>query len=224
MSDIAIDVDSVLFPINDMVILPAFHAAGIRLGPSARPIVKEDITDFDYEKCLGPWAKVVAFQQFQRPDLYDGYTLGEYPRAVVDELRDTYDRVIAVTSPFWQHASSKWNYCLRAGFDHKDIVLCGDKSLVDFDVLLDDRPETIAQIGRDRAVVFDQPWNRFDPPGIHYVRAHGWGEVLEKIDALVQPPRRVTLQSAWEDFEASCIHGKALSKRCYKCWEIEEEL
>lgn len=206
---IAIDVDSVLFPVNDLAVLPALHAAGFE-------VTKEDITAFDYAACLGREAKRIAFEQFARTDLYDGHETPYQVDTVLEQLR-AYNRVIAVSSPFAQHASSKWSYCLRAGFEHDEIVLCGDKLLVDFDVLVDDRPETLLRLGNRRAVVFDQPWNR----GVQGIpRARGWHEVLPAIEevldghvahcagdvALVEHPGA-----------SYCTHGRSLQARCDAC-------
>ena len=178
MKTIAFDIDSVLFPVNEAAILPALST---HFG---RTVSKEEIIDFDYQKCFGGGrkaeaAKDVAFAQFRRSDLYDGHQLNEKQRICLHVLRAAGYRVLVVSSPFGEHASSKWSYCQRAGFYHKDIVLCGDKRLVDFDLLIDDRPETVAHIGPERAIVFDQPWNR--RMATKYTRVLGWDKMLPGI-------------------------------------------
>jgi 5'(3')-deoxyribonucleotidase len=161
---IGIDVDSVLFPINELVVLPYLHSFGYS-------IELEDITAFDYGD---PEIKRLAFECFMREDLYDGHRPSELARQVLARLRE-HNRVIAVSSPFASHAGSKWAYCMRAGFKHSDIVLCGDKTLVDMDALVDDKAETVLELGNRRAVVFDRPWNK-TVRGIP--RARGWSEVI----------------------------------------------
>ena len=182
MTTIALDVDSVLFPINEWIVLPEMRKTypWITMG---------DITTFDWEKCVGSEAKKIAYSVYQRPDLYDGYELEPHIRTVVNQLRDTYDRVIAVSSPFQQHASSKWAYCQRAGFAHGDIVICGDKTLVKFDVLVDDRLSTCEAVGPDRAIIFDRPWNRAVSGDLSFERAYDWADVARKIARLVTPTR-----------------------------------
>lgn len=175
---IAIDVDSVLFPINELVVLPLLEA---RLG---RAVSKQEITTWSYGEIEG--GKDIAYEAFRRSTLYDPYDLSVTPGATeaLAELRSTYDRVIAVSSPFAGHATSKWRYLQRCGFDHEDIVLCGDKSLVDFSVLVDDKPETCAELGTICSVVFDQPWNRL-PELAEHERAYSWEDVPRKVARLI---------------------------------------
>lgn len=182
---VGIDVDSVLFPIQELVVIPAWVDAG--LGGCM-----QDIVAFDYKACpnLTKAHEDVAFDQFRRFDLYDGHRPTTEARDALKELRSLY-RVVVVTSPFAEHATSKWAYCQRAGFDHKDIVLCGDKGLVGIDVLVDDRAETALQLGKDRVVVFDRPWNRDlygsmqDDRGHPFARAYGWEDVCRKVARLL---------------------------------------
>ncbi len=176
MATIAIDVDSVLFPINELVILPLLSA---RLG---REVSKDEITSWAYGEIEG--GKEIAYEAFRRSSLYDPYDLSMTPHASKElgVLRKRYKRVLAVSSPFAGHATSKWRYIQRCGFEHNDIVLCGDKSLVDFDVLVDDRPDTALEMGPGRVVVFDQPWNRDVP--LEYERAYNWADVPRKVARL----------------------------------------
>jgi len=179
VSLIAIDCDSVLFPINELVILPLLES---RLG---RPVSKQEITDWDYSAI--PGAKEIAYEAFKRPNLYDQYRLGAVNPDARDGLailRETYERVIAISSPMTDHASSKWRFLKRCGFAHTDIVLCGDKRLVDFDVLLDDGPQYCLDFSRDHVVVFDQPWNRLDELQ-DYERAYSWEDVPRKVARLI---------------------------------------
>jgi 5'(3')-deoxyribonucleotidase len=175
---IAIDCDSVLFPINELVVLPLLSS---RLGREVRKI---EITDWDYGEIDG--AKEIAYEAFAREDLYDGYQPGVIAPDAMDVLADLRyrHRVLAVSSPVATHAGSKWEYLRRCGFKHEDIVLCGDKSLVEFDVLLDDAPKYLLDVGAAHAVVFDQPWNR----GIDlrdFERAYGWEDVPRKLERLI---------------------------------------
>lgn len=182
MKIIAIDCDSVLFPINELVVLPLLSE---RLG---RTVYKREITSWSYGEIEG--GKEIAMEAFMRPNLYDAYDLSVTPDAeeALRMLRDRYDRVIAVSTPFRAHASSKWTYLQRIGFKDEDIVLCGDKSLVAFDVLVDDRPDTARVLGPECVVVFDQPWNRDTDLCIpFYERAFGWEDVPRKVARLLQP-------------------------------------
>lgn len=174
---VAVDCDSVLFPINELVVLPLLRE---RLG---REVQKQEITSWDYVEIEG--AKKIAYEAFKRPNLYDAYDLSVMPGAVdgLAVLRSQY-RVIAVSSPFAEHATSKWSFLRRCGFKHEDVVLCGDKRLVQFDVLLDDAPMHLLDVGSAHAVVFDQPWNRVDELD-SFERAYGWEDVPRKVARLL---------------------------------------
>ena len=174
---VAIDVDSVLFPINEEILIPEWARHGLE-------VELEDITDFDYLKCLTKEHKRIAFAQFRRRYLYDGYNITEEIEESLSRMRGLY-RVIVVSSPFAQHAESKWKFCQRAGFDHTDIVLVGDKTLVDCDVLLDDRPSTLAEIGLLQGLVFDRPWNQQNYLR-HHLRATSWASVPRMVDKLTE--------------------------------------
>lgn len=168
---IGIDVDSVLFPINELVVLPYLRTFGYDME-------LEDIYAFDYGD---PEIKRLAFECFKRTDLYDGYTPEDDAMMALEMLRQ-YNRVIAVSSPFAQHASSKWAYCQRSGFQHEDIVLCGDKSLVNMDALVDDRVDTALELGSRRVVIFDRPWN---DDLLGFSRAFGWRQVIPALNAII---------------------------------------
>ena len=174
-SVIAIDCDSVLFPINELVVLPLLSE---RLG---REVVKQEITSWDYGEIEG--GKAIAYEAFQRPNLYDPYDLSIVGDAEAGlwNLRHTYDRVIAVSAPFDQHAGSKWRFLRRCGFAHEDIFLAADKGMVFWDVLVDDAPKYALEFGNEEVVVFDQPWNR-DLTG--FERAYGWADVPRKVARL----------------------------------------
>jgi 5'(3')-deoxyribonucleotidase len=166
---LALDVDSVLFPINELVVLPLMSA---RLG---RTVAKSEITDWDYSAI--PGGKEIAYSAFRRPSLYDPYTTSDTPGLgpALKRLRAMF-RVIAVSSPFAGHATSKWRYLQRLGFDHADIVLTGDKRLVGFDLLVDDAPKYLLDLSPERALVFDQPWNGVEEL-VEYERAYGWEDL-----------------------------------------------
>ena len=176
MSILALDIDSVMFPINEELILPALRRAGM-------PYEMKDITDFDYRKCLGQFARDVAYNQFKRHDLYDYSVLQAPVRTALKLLRAEYT-VLAVSSPFQQHASSKWDFMRREGFSDQEIVLCGNKALVDVDLLIDDRPNTCRMVGHSRCVVFDQPWNQ--NVSEYFERVYNWEDVPEMVARFLQ--------------------------------------
>jgi 5'(3')-deoxyribonucleotidase len=173
---IAIDCDSVLFPINELVVLPLLSA---HLG---REVEKDEITSWSYGDI--PDGKRIAYEAFKQTGLYDGFGPDKETAEKLALLRALYQRVIAISAPFAQHASSKWSYLRRCGFEHEDIFLCADKGMVRWDVLVDDAPKYAQTLGPGRVVVFDQPWNRLPSLSDHQ-RAYGWSDVQRKVAGLL---------------------------------------
>jgi 5'(3')-deoxyribonucleotidase len=171
---IGIDVDGVLAPIHLLIDeLWAEHGLDIAHEP--------DVTDFDYELCVGKKAKELAYGVFRRRQLYDNMNPDLGAVEALNLFREDH-RVIAVTTPFAEHASSKWSFCQRAGFAHNDIFLCGDKHfLTQLDVLVDDKAETLIE-APFAGILFDQPWNRWLRH--HPRRARGWGDVMRFVREL----------------------------------------
>ena len=140
------------------------------------------VTDFDYRKCVGNLAKELAYGVFQRPDLYDSpyLELEEGAMAGLCALRASQYNVIAVSSPFAQHAGSKWGLLRRLGFEHDEIFLTGAKHEVRWDTLIDDRAETVLETPHYLdALLFSQPWNRWVNEYPANVRRVGsWDDIL----------------------------------------------
>lgn len=171
---IGIDVDGVLAPIHKKID-EVWKAAGLTCRH------EPDVTDFNYSVCVGETAKELAYDVFRWEDLYDDMSPDVGAKRALAHFRENH-RVVAVTSPFAQHASSKWSYCQRAGFAHSDIFLCGDKHfLTQLDVLVDDKAETLIE-APFKGILFDQPWNRWLRG--HPRRAKGWGDVMHFVSEL----------------------------------------
>lgn len=107
----------------------------------------------------------------------------------IDELRPL-GRVVCVTAPFdgaryWMNERVRW---LKRHFDfnYKDIIFANDKSLIDGDVLIDDKAETILGWNNGLAVLRDRPWNRAADIGIcrdrrtDKVRAYSWDDIIRE--------------------------------------------
>lgn len=170
MKIIGVDVDGVLANVHEKIDVE-WERAGLECRHAA------DVTDFDYAKCVGKEAKEIAYAVFRRPDLYDDMNAAGEAKAVLGDLHDM-GRVVAVTSPFAEHAESKIRFCRRAGFSFDNIFLCHDKHLLKLDVLIDDRAETLIE-PPFAGVLFDQPWNRWLR---HPRRARGWHDVLGLVE------------------------------------------
>lgn len=105
---------------------------------------------------------------------------------VVRELAEKHD-VFVVTAamdvPCSFAAKYRW---LRQHFPFippSQIVFCGDKSIVDADYLIDDRPRHFARF-KGRPLLFSAPHNAHER---RYPRVNSWAEVREVFQAMEQP-------------------------------------
>jgi len=155
---IAIDCDGVL---ADFVggVLDALGAAHTH----------EDVVCWDIELALGLKRGALA-GIVSRPGWVASLRPIDGARDAVDALRAAGHRVVCVTTPW--HTSPHWHRERHAwlerefAFNSRDIVQCGDKSLINTHVLCEDNTRTanaFASRGdRRRAVLIDAPWNRRD--------------------------------------------------------------
>lgn len=171
---VAVDCDGVLVAVHTLID-EVWRANGLPFQHDPH------VTDFDYAKCVGSRGKLHAYNVFRRPDLYDCPTLPLEPgaRAGLEALRAAQYKVIAVSSPFAEHAGSKWSLLRRLGFEHDEIFLAGDKQSVRWDVLIDDKAETVVETPPVRkALLYDQPWNRWLTASYPNVRrVDSWDEI-----------------------------------------------
>jgi hypothetical protein len=94
----------------------------------------------------------------------------------VGALRDAGHRVIVVTADYSQ---GKIDWLTDYGYTRskEEIFFAADKSLIRADVLVDDKPQTVAEFP-GHAILFSRPWNlAFDWPW----RANNWDDVLRLI-------------------------------------------
>ncbi len=97
----------------------------------------------------------------------------------VKQLRKMGYRVIFITSNSFNMGGVKFNWLNRNGFevDKKDYFECGEKSLVKFNLLLDDNYENVLSSGK-RGVLFTQSWNLKNK---HPRRVSSWKEFIKNM-------------------------------------------
>lgn len=132
------------------------HLAAInaRFGTS---FTYKDVTDWNYSY-MTPEQIRYQNELWDSPTLYDNEELSLAYLATLSELRKM-GRVIACTSPFVGHASSKYRFLRRCGFSMRDIIMAKDKNLVFGDLLIDDGAHNIEEF-HSRAILVDRPWNQ----------------------------------------------------------------
>lgn len=138
-------------------------------------LTHDDITEFDLHKLVKPECGKHLYTYLNRWSIYA--EMLPYPGALegVNRLREK-GRVVFVTHTILEAAEVNFGWLVEYGFlgedQEADYVVCKDKSLIRADVLIDDKPETIAAFP-GIGVIVDQPWNRtFDWP--KELRLCGW--------------------------------------------------
>ncbi len=228
MSDpmIGIDMDGVL--VN--WIPDALSLVNERLGSSFIP---EDVTEFNVNVCLGQAAGDIIWNEvINSPTLYDDRSPEPLALETVEELGKL-GRVVIVSSPSLGHIESKYRWLLRHGFHKDDIYLVESKEDLPLDVLVDDRAKTCLRM-KDRAVLFDRPWNRH--VGDALPRARGWAEVTSHVEdvlwlrdkpsvaqeahSLVYGPRGLRYGSAYENDSAIAAMWSQVIRRATPCKDL----
>lgn len=150
----------------------------------------EQIQDWEYSHMEKTHKKFVYSEEcWNDRFLYDLHSLDDDQIATIDWMREVGLRVCACTSPMSGHIRSKYQF-LQRYFDHKDIYICGDKTLVRGDLLVDDGPHNLEAFP-GATIIFDRPWNQ----GIPGIRVTYLSEIIQHLPRLL-----------------SCYSGISLSK------------
>jgi 5'(3')-deoxyribonucleotidase len=138
------------------------------------------ITDLDgrhLEDCVPPEHRSVTESMFDA-SFFEDLALFPDCRDVIRELAERHEVFIvtaAMDVPLSFDAKFRW---LRRHFDFiptSQIVFCGDKSIIDADYLIDDRPRHFPRF-KGRPVLFSAPHNSGES---RYPRVSSWAEVRE---------------------------------------------
>ena len=106
---------------------------------------------------------------------------------VVRELADRYDVFIASAAmdvPCSFDAKYRWLQRHFPFIPPSQIVFCGDKTIVDADYLIDDRPRHFTNF-KGQALLFSAPHNAGET---RYTRVASWKDVREHFARLEPPP------------------------------------
>ena len=136
-----------------------------------------DLTGRHLEDCVPPEHREAAESMFDATFFEDLELLPDC-QAVIRELTNRYEVFIvsaAMDVPLSFDAKYRW---LRRHFPFiptSHLVFCGDKSIIDADYLIDDRPRHFRRF-KGRAVLFSAPHNSGES---RYARVSSWAEVRE---------------------------------------------
>lgn len=97
----------------------------------------------------------------------------------IEKLKKMDYRVIVITSNSFNMGGVKFDWLNRNGFDVKkeDYFECGDKSLVKFNILLDDNYDNVLSAGK-KGVLFTRSWNLKNK---HPRRVSSWKEFIKNM-------------------------------------------
>jgi len=153
---LGIDVDSVIADLS-----PAWFG---RYNKDYNDNLTNDrITEWATEKFVKPECGIKIYDYLTDPTLYDDVEPIQDSLYFINLLREKGHRIVFITMTPIETPGVKFNWLVKHGYLKKDekhnYVECRDKSLINVDILLDDRFDTIRTFPRI-GVIFDQPWNR----------------------------------------------------------------
>ena len=164
---IGIDIDQVLARLNEQWL----NVIREKEGEDVKP---EMITDWHMAKFFKCGEKIYDYLDY---DLFRHLPVMEHAKEVVKELCEFY-HVYVVTSATSKPEImvAKWEW-LEEHFpfiSKEQIIMCGDKSQIATDVLIDDAPHNLEDFKGSIRVLFDQPYNRNED---RFIRARDWKHI-----------------------------------------------
>jgi 5'(3')-deoxyribonucleotidase/uncharacterized protein with PQ loop repeat len=156
-------------------------------------ITAADLSGRHLEQCIPPAHREAAEAMFDASFFEDLAVLPDC-QEVVSELADRYEVFIASAAmdvPCSFDAKYRWLQRHFPFIPPSQIVFCGDKTIVDADYLIDDRPRHFAKF-KGQALLFSAPHNAGETG---YTRVASWKEVREhfaRLDSRPENRRRPT--------------------------------
>jgi 5'-nucleotidase len=176
---IAIDMDEVMADALTEQLRRYNAAYGTRITPA-------ELSGRHLEQCIPPAHRAAAEAMFDASFFADLAVLPDC-QEVVRELADRYDVFIASAAmdvPCSFDAKYRWLQRHFPFIPPSQIVFCGDKTIVDADYLIDDRPRHFTNF-KGQALLFSAPHNAGET---RYTRVASWKDVREHFARLEPPP------------------------------------
>jgi 5'-nucleotidase len=199
---IAIDMDEVIADALAEHVHRYNTAYGTRFTPA-------DLRGRQLEDCVPPAHRAAAEAMLDASFFADLAVLPD-SQAVVRELAERHEVFIASAAmdvPCSFAAKYDW---LRRHFPFiapSHIVFCGDKSIVDADYLIDDRPQHFARF-KGNPLLFSAPHNAGET---RYPRVASWKEVRDffaRLEAAGRPPARRRPAGAQSPLSHPALYGR----------------
>lgn len=177
---IILDCDDVLSRTNEEVI--RIVNAGFDTS-----FTEEDITDWEYRKIRSVLPGIDMHRYFMRPGFFRDLELVEGAKEGVSKLLQVgHDVLVATAVPEYGYGDRiAWiqeNFPQLAG----SLVLTGRKDVLMGDIMLDDGIHNIRSSICRYPVIFEKPWNRYEPDFGNYLHVASWTEFLELVYLIEQ--------------------------------------
>ena len=163
------------------------HALQVVNRITGKHFTPDSFPSWDIFDTIGKEHEAACYEEFNKEGFCAGFDV--YPGAIegvqlVQEIADVYVVTSPThSSPFWMWERTQW-LKKHFGISHKNVIHCSAKRLVRGDVLVDDKPDHIAdwiEVNPEgMGLLWDQPYNRTLPPGVNVrlsKRTHAWGRV-----------------------------------------------
>lgn len=120
----------------------------------------EEWTEWEVPKRIKCTREAMS-RYIRMPELYDDVYPVEDSWMIINELRDLGHRIVYITSTPIGMEGVKYNWLYKWNYieSKKDYIEAEDKSLINFNVLLDDRYENVKNLSGKKGVLFNRPWN-----------------------------------------------------------------
>jgi len=159
----------------------------------------ERCRSWDIHKCVKPECGEKIYDYLYESDFYEHVKVLPGAQDGVAALREMGHRVIFVTSPVKGTMDQKWEWLERYGFidvhsrASPDLVMMHDKTLINAQLLIDDRGETVVdwvQNCRKRAILYEYPHNHSVIETQHSAfwaycsRARHWDDIIRIVQEM----------------------------------------
>ena len=140
-------------------------------------LTPKDIHEWDLSKRVKQSCGIKIYDYLNNPAIYDNVKPIQYSLYGVNQLRQFGYRVIFATATPRTTPYRKFDWLEEHGFkpEMKDYIEIRDKSLLNGDILLDDKVENVSNF-KGKGVLFNQPHNEYYLFPI--TRVNGWKDFI----------------------------------------------
>ncbi len=117
----------------------------------------------------------------ENPRFWKFPTLLDGAKTYIELLNEEYD-VVIVTRTSYRNCLHKFNRLLELlpFLQHEQIIICFDKSKINYDILIDDNPEFLDK--NKKGIIMDWTYNRYCED---FPRAYSWKGIYDMVHLLL---------------------------------------